>query len=35
MEKIDVFAYVLLPKYHNKRIRFDSTIPKVYSFTNI
>lgn len=35
MEKIDVFAHVLLPKYYNKMLNIDSTIPKVYSFTNI
>lgn len=35
MEKIDVFAHVLLPNYYNKMLEIDSSIPKVYSFTNI
>ena len=35
MEKIDVFAHVLLPKYYNKMLSIDSTISKSYAFTNI
>ena len=35
MEKLDVFAHVLLPKYYNKMLSIDSTIPKTYVFTNI
>lgn len=35
MEKIDVFAHVLLPKYYHKMLDIDSSIPKTYSFTNI
>ena len=35
MEKIDVFAHVLLPNYYNKMLEIDSSIPKAYSFTNI
>lgn len=35
MEKIDVFAHVLLPNYYNKMLSIDSTIPKTYAFTNI
>ena len=35
MEKIDIFAHVLLPKYHHKMIIIDSIIPKTYSFTKI
>ncbi len=35
MEKIDVFAHVLLPKYYNRMLSIDPTIPKSYSFTNI
>lgn len=35
MDKIDVFAHVLLPRYYNKMLNIDSTIDKTYSFTNI
>lgn len=35
MKKIDIFAHVLLPKYYNKMVSIDSTIPKKYGFTNI
>ena len=35
MEKIDVFAHVLLPNYYEKMLKIDSTIPTTYSFTNI
>ncbi len=35
MDKIDVFAHVLLPKYYNKMLSIDATIPNTYSFTNI
>ena len=35
MEKIDVFAHVLLPKYYNKMLEINSDIPNIYAFTNI
>ncbi len=35
MEKIDVFAHVLLPNYYKKMLTIDSTIPTTYAFTNI
>ena len=35
MEKIDVFAHVLLPNYYKKMLSIDSNIPKTYAFTNI
>ncbi len=35
MEKIDVFAHVLLPNYYGKMLKIDSTIPTTYAFTNI
>ena len=35
MEKIDVFAHVLLPNYYNKMLEIDPTIKEKYSFTNI
>ena len=35
MEKIDVFAHVLLPKYYNKMLEINSDIPNMYAFTNI
>ncbi len=35
MEKIDVFAHVLLPNYYEKMLNIDSTIPESYAFTNI
>ena len=35
MEKIDIFAHVLLPRYYEKMLSIDSTIPTIYSFTNI
>ena len=35
MEKIDVFAHVLLPNYYKKMLSIDPTIPKTYAFTNI
>ena len=35
MEKIDVFAHVLLPNYYGKMLSIDSTISATYSFTNI
>lgn len=35
MEKIDVFAHVLLPNYYGKMLNIDSTIPTTYAFTNI
>ena len=35
MEKIDVFAHVLLPKYYNKMLEINSDIPNIYGFTNI
>lgn len=35
MDKIDIFAHVLLPKYYNKMLSIDSKIPKTYAFTNI
>ena len=35
MEKIDVFAHVLLPNYYGKMLNIDSTIPDSYTFTNI
>ena len=35
MEKIDVFAHVLLPNYYGKMLNIDSTIPESYAFTNI
>ncbi len=35
MEKIDVFAHVLLPNYYGKMLNIDSTIPDSYAFTNI
>ncbi len=35
MEKIDVFAHVLLPNYYRKMLSIDSTIPTTYAFTNI
>ncbi len=35
MEKIDVFAHVLLPNYYGKMLNIDSNIPKTYAFTNI
>ena len=35
MEKIDVFAHVLLPNYYGKMLSIDSTIPTTYAFTNI
>lgn len=35
MEKIDVFAHVLLPNYYNKMLEIDQTIKEKYSFTNI
>ncbi len=35
MEKIDVFAHVLLPNYYGKMLNIDSTISSTYAFTNI
>ena len=35
MEKIDVFAHVLLPNYYGKMLSINSDIPKTYAFTNI
>ena len=35
MEKIDVFAHVLLPNYYKKMLSIDSTISSTYAFTNI
>ena len=35
MDKIDVFAHVLLPNYYNKMLSIDSNIPSTYAFTNI
>ena len=35
MEKIDVFAHVLLPNYYEKMLNIDSTILTTYAFTNI
>ena len=35
MEKIDVFAHVLLPNYYKKMLNIDSKIPETYAFTNI
>ncbi len=35
MEKIDVFAHVLLPNYYEKMLKIDSTISSTYAFTNI
>ena len=35
MEKIDVFAHVLLPNYYKKMLSIDPTIPETYAFTNI
>ncbi len=35
MEKIDVFAHVLLPNYYEKMLNVDSTISSTYAFTNI
>ena len=35
MEKIDVFAHVLLPGYYNKMLKINSDIPNIYAFTNI
>ena len=35
MEKIDVFAHVLLPNYYNKILKIDPTIKETYAFTNI
>lgn len=35
MDKIDLFAHVLLPKYYNKMLSIDPNIPNEYSFTNI
>ena len=35
MEKIDIFAHVLLPNYYGKMLSIDSDIPKTYAFTNI
>ncbi len=35
MDKIDVFAHVLLPNYYHKMLDINSDIPKTYSFTNI
>ena len=35
MEKIDVFAHVMLPKYYNKMLEINSDIPNIYAFTNI
>ncbi len=35
MEKIDVFAHVLLNNYYNKMLEIDSNIPKQYAFVNI
>lgn len=35
MEKIDVFAHVLLPNYYSKMLEKSSDIPSIYSFVNI
>ena len=35
MEKIDVFAHVLLPNYYNKMLKINSNISNLYAFTNI
>ena len=35
MEKIDVFAHVLLPNYYHKMLDINSDIPTTYAFTNI
>ena len=35
MEKIDVFAHVLLPNYYNKMLSIEPSISAKYSFTNI
>ncbi len=35
MEKMDVFAHVLLPNYYEKMLNIDSTISTTYAFTNI
>lgn len=34
MEKIDVFAHVLLPKYYKKMLELDGELPKKYPFIN-
>ncbi len=34
MEKIDVFAHVLLPKYYNKMLEINSDITNIYAFAN-
>ena len=35
MEKIDVFAHVLLPNYYQKMLSIDANIRETYAFTNI
>ncbi len=35
MEKIDVFAHVLLPDYYNQMLNIDPAIPTTYPFTNV
>lgn len=35
MEKIDVFAHVLLPEYYHKMVSINDDIPNTYAFTNI
>ena len=35
MDKIDVFAHVLLPKYYHKMVSINADIPNTYTFTNI
>lgn len=35
MEKIDVFAHVLLPNYYNKMLEINKDIPNKYPFVNI
>ncbi len=35
MEKIDVFAHVLLPNYYHKMLDINPNIPSTYAFTNI
>lgn len=35
MDKLDIFAHVLLPNYYNKMVKINSNIPNMYAFTNI